>query len=37
MFRIADLLAYVDDAFSWDIERNLVLYKKYNRLMPVIL
>ncbi|CAA7269722.1 unnamed protein product [Cyclocybe aegerita] len=30
---LADLLAYVD-VFSWDIEGNLVMYSRYNRLLP---
>ncbi|PPQ85330.1 hypothetical protein CVT26_001096 [Gymnopilus dilepis] len=35
MLFIEDLFAYVDDSFSWDVEGNLVMYRKYNRLMPV--
>ncbi|PPQ97480.1 hypothetical protein CVT26_002828, partial [Gymnopilus dilepis] len=35
MFFIEDLFAFVDDSFSWDVEGNLTLYKKYNRLLPV--
>ncbi|PPQ75847.1 hypothetical protein CVT26_001223 [Gymnopilus dilepis] len=29
------LFAFVADSFSWDVEGNLVLYKKYNQLLPV--
>ncbi|KAF5376292.1 hypothetical protein D9615_008534 [Tricholomella constricta] len=31
---LADLLAYVDDSFSWELENNLLYYAPYNRFMP---
>ncbi|KAF8966887.1 hypothetical protein BDZ97DRAFT_1603120, partial [Flammula alnicola] len=31
---IADMLAYVDDAYSWDFENNLLYYEPYATLMP---
>jgi hypothetical protein len=31
---ITDLLAYVDNSFSWELEDNLLHYAPYNKLLP---
>lgn len=34
VFHLIDLLAYVDDVFSWDEAGNLVWYSRYGRSLP---